>query len=496
MRKSRLHLETTIPNRILFESVQAGCNLTNDRLFRAELVDSQKCRLCECVKENWAHLVHDCPGVEKNISRPPEHELGVNFPMFGLCTHPRSVALHRLQMSPLGEGSTSFDVDRIEHFWTDGSVQWGNYFWLATGAYAIVDATFRVVESGQVLHWEMSAYTTELYALLRVIKRATCCIQVKSDCQSLVDQFAELLRLQHVHESWSHQPWWQEIQRLLTQRLELCDAPIEVMWTPSHLLEHLPVEIMSDAAARERGSTVRDITANRAADREANRLATKFSPIHPRDQKLLEDAVLQRHEWLVTLNWLLETVQPSPSFSKAPKVTTDTPASVVSRFPQWPWAAPLSAFTWKPKIFDTQSPPSRWTSSDDDWRNCRRFLQSLRWKLSSNSCTATTELACLFWWRGYKHSQLEAGVSFYQHLILAVRSMLKLASGIEHGHVFPGELVPTGTKYAGRALPKGIIQGAEVFMTDDERLKLVHLFDHGAARPLSSWDVPLPVVLN
>ena len=280
------------------------------------------------------------------------------------------------------------------------------------------------------------------------------------------------------------------------QRLELCEAPIEVAWTPSHLLEHLPVEIISDAAARERGSTVRDIAANRAADREANRLATKFSPIHPRDQKMLEDAVLQRHEWLVTLNWLLETAQPSPSFSRAPKVATDTPASVVSRFPQWAWAAPPSLFTWKPNIYDTQSPPTRWTSSDDDWRNCRRFLQGLRWRLNSNSCTATTELACLFWWRGYKHSQLEAGVSFYHHLILVVRSMLKLASSIEHGHVFPGELVPTGTKYAGRALLKGIIQGAELFMTDDERLKLVHLFDQGAARPLSSWDVPLPVVLN
>ena len=186
LRKSKLHLESPIPCQLLFESVQTGCNLTNDRLFRAE---SPKCRLRACAKENWAHLVHECPGVAYAISRPPDHEIGVNFPVFGLCTHPRSVALHRLQMSVLGEGSTSFDVTRIEHFWTDGSVQWGNYFWLATGAYAIVDARFQVVESGRVSHWELSAYTTELYALLRVIKRATCCIQVKSDCQSLVDHY-------------------------------------------------------------------------------------------------------------------------------------------------------------------------------------------------------------------------------------------------------------------------------------------------------------------
>ena len=138
--------------------------------------------------------------------------------MFGLCTHPRSVALQRLQTSSIGAESTSFDAHNTELYWTDGSVQWGSYFWLATGAYAIVDARFQIVESGRVSHWELSAYTTELYALLRVIRRATCCIQVKSDCQSLVDQFADLTRLKQVPESWSHRPWWLEICRVLLQR--------------------------------------------------------------------------------------------------------------------------------------------------------------------------------------------------------------------------------------------------------------------------------------
>ena len=319
--KSQLKLESPIPCRILFESVQSGCNLTNDRLFRAELVESPKCRLCDCPKENWAHLVHDCPGVASAISRPPDHELGVNFPMFGLRAHPRSIALRRLQMSSLGAESTTFDATRTELFWTDGSVQWGSYFWLATGAYAIVDARFQVVESGGVSHWELSAYTTELYALLRVIKRATCCIQVKSDCQSIVDQFAELCRAGRVHASWPHTSWWQEICRILLARREYCVAPIEVLWTPSHLLEHLPLELISEAAARAGacGSTARDIYANRIADKEANRLATELSPIHPRDQKMLESAVLHRQEWLVMLNWLLETTQPSPSSSQGPK---------------------------------------------------------------------------------------------------------------------------------------------------------------------------------
>ena len=103
------------------------------------------------------------------------------------------------------------------------------------------------------------------------------------------------------------------------------------------------------------------------------------------------------------------------------------------------------------------------------------------------SCVATTELACLFWWRGHRHSQLEAGVSFYHHLILTFRSMLRFACDIEHGQIFPGDLVATETKHAGRALPKGIISGAAIYMTDDERKQLVHLFDVGAARALSTF---------
>lgn len=184
-------------------------------------------------------------------------------------------------------------------------------------------------------------------------------------------------RTRQVHDSWSHRPWWQDICRLFIERLELCDVPIEVMWTSSHLLEHMPTELISEAAARQYGSTVRDITANRAADREAHRLATVFSPIHPRDQKMLEAAVLHRHEWFVMLNWLLETTQPPPTTARGPKATAEPTASVVSRFPQWAWAAPCGAFPWKPKSFDTQGPPARWTGTDEDWRECRRFLQSL-----------------------------------------------------------------------------------------------------------------------
>lgn len=333
--------------------------------------------------------------------------------MFGLRAYPGTVALQRLQISSTGTTSDVFDPTQLECFWTDGSVPWGNYFWLSTGAYAIVDSSFRVVESGRVNRWELLAYTTELFTLLRVIKRARCCIQVRSDCQSVVGQFYTLCQTLQVPSAWSHQVWWREICQILTQRSQLCASPIVVFWTPSHLLEHLPSELITEAA--------RDIIANRCADREAHWIATEMSPIHPRDQRLIESAVTRRHEWLVMLNWLLETTQPSPNFAHGPKASTDNAASVISRFPHWTWSAPIADFPWKPAIFTRQTPPAGWSFDDDDWRDCRLFLQNLRWKPDPSSCVATTELACLYWCRGHRHTQLEAGVSFYHHLILIVR---------------------------------------------------------------------------
>lgn len=74
--------------------------------------------------------------------------------------------------------------------------------------------------------------------------------------------------------------------------------------------------------------------------------------------------------------------------------------------------------------------------------------------------------------------------------------MLKLFVQVEECQLFPAELVPNDNKSSGRVLPKGTIANADVYMSDDEHLQLVRLFDDGASCPLSSWDIPSPVVLN
>lgn len=134
----------------------------------------------------------------------------------------------------------------------------------------------------------------------------------------------------------------------------------------------------TEAAARQHGSTAQDIIVNSRADKEAKRIATERSPIHPKDQEVVETVALYRQEWLVMLNWVLEMTQPSPDKSKAPKQTVEPVHSVVSRFPQWSWASPITDYPWRPKILSRQKPPDRWTFTEEDWQHCQEFFQGLR----------------------------------------------------------------------------------------------------------------------
>lgn len=185
--------------------------------------------------------------------------------------------------------------------------------------------------------------------------------------------------------------------------------------------------------------------------------------------------------------------QPSPD--KAPKA--EPPASsvpdFVARFPLWPWACTKTEFPWRPKIPRSLACPTKWPFELEDWLSFRSFFSKLCWRVCDDVCFSTTELACLFWWRGHEHSQLQANTSLFLHLIHVFRVMLKYLPPSDNCQPFPGVLDSKKNKCCGRELPKGLFVGADVYMTDSERFMLVQLFDDGAGRSVSSWDMVLPV---
>ena len=70
-------------------------------------------------------------------------------------------------------------------------------------------------------------------------------------------------------------------------------------------------------------------------------------------------------------------------------------------------------------------------------------------------------------------------------------------SNVKNVTFFPGQSDSNGNNSNGRVLPKGAFFGSEAFLSDEERLKLVGLFDNGAAaaaaaaaaKSLPSWEL-------
>ena len=50
----------------------------------------------------------------------------------------------------------------------DGSVQWGDYFWLSTGAYAIVNVNLQIVECGNFQPSPVKSNISKKKSLCRV----------------------------------------------------------------------------------------------------------------------------------------------------------------------------------------------------------------------------------------------------------------------------------------------------------------------------------------
>ena len=146
-----------IPDYSYFENQLVGCSMTMDRLAAAKMVQEATCRFCGEEKESLVHIVHDCSKVHETFSKPPDHEFGPNFCTLGIVEHPVAIAKHRLRMSALPEASLleHFDLAGRQKLWTDGSILWGDCFWLTCGGCAIINEWEEKVFATTVQHWAL-----------------------------------------------------------------------------------------------------------------------------------------------------------------------------------------------------------------------------------------------------------------------------------------------------------------------------------------------------
>ena len=380
-----------------WESAVTGCTLTADRLAAAGLVDSSHCRFCDTAKESLPHFVDECHKLLPELARPStKFFLGPNFAILGIAELPMDVIREKLvtsKTSALQVAQWVQPIGQVEHVWTDGSVQLSHHPWLALASLAVVSHHGSLLAAGRVRHWRLSSYTAELWAVMYAFAMSSTPLVIHTDSLTIVSQFSELLRADKVLLEWTHANWWGFLLNLVHQRRALHDSPLQLLWCPAHLLEHIPSPMLTDEEATRAGSSKQDIVLNRLADHFAKQQIHDTAQAVKGDLTCKEADVFARQLWLARCNRLCkkpaETRETVDAVSPAPQVQY----SARQMFPRWPWDVPSTQYLWQAQIQCEMPFRESNKLSDANFRVFLRFCASLKWRIGDTFACSVFELA-------------------------------------------------------------------------------------------------------
>ena len=475
-----------------FVAQLVGCTLTRDRLCAASLDTSDKCRFCGCVKESLAHLVFDCEAYHALHPPEPVHEFGSNFGLLGIVEHPVGVVKHRLQWNdPNDLLAAPFQpsAPRVS-WWSDGSVFWPDVFWLSAGGFSIVNDRNQEIFGGPVHHLHITSYTTELWAVVVAIHKCAAPTEVFTDCQTIVDQFHVLQTDGAPHTTWSHFSWWHAISIRLQILLASHPDPFVVSWIPSHLYEHLPECFITQAMANAKKTEVRHIIGNRFADKFAKEHAVQATSVHPSDEQMLKQSIVRRQDWLTMLNLEIAALQKSDQESKQEARLAEEEASedVFALFPHWEWEPQVQQFPWTPTfVFLPDKFPPQWASKSNDWKILGSFFACQQWRLAEDAVTSYVELAVLFHLQGFRLPSQDTSLHTFRDLTAEIRQFvasIRVDSGISF---VPGCHNRHRNKSIGKSLPNGTIDGAEIFISRENKIRFARILAGVSTARLQAW---------
>ena len=475
-----------------FVAQLVGCTLTRDRLCAASLDTSDKCRFCGCVKESLAHLVFDCEAYHALHPPEPVHEFGSNFGLLGIVEHPVGVVKHRLQWNDPNDllvATFQPSAPRVS-WWSDGSVFWPDVFWLSAGGFSIVNDRNQEIFGGPVHHLHITSYTTELWAVVVAIHKCAAPTEVFTDCQTIVDQFQVLQTDGAPHTTWSHFSWWHAISIRLQILLDFHPDPFVVSWIPSHLYEHLPECFITQAMADAKKTEVRHIIGNRFADKFAKEHAVQATSVHPSDEQMLKQSIIRRQDWLTMLNLEIAALQKSDQESKQEARLAEEEASedVFALFPHWEWEPQVQQFPWTPTfVFLPDKFPPQWASKSNDWKILGSFFACQQWRLAEDAVTSYVELAVLFHLQGFRLPSQDTSLHTFRDLTAEIRQFvasIRVDSGISF---VPGCHNRHRNKSIGKSLPNGTIDGAEIFISRENKIRFARILAGVSTARLQAW---------
>ena len=118
------------------------------------------------------------------------------------------------------------------------------------------------------MHWALSSYACELWAVYNAFAKAHCPVVCSTDCQTLAYQLDHTIRHQTIPNERALPEWWNALLNLFMLRLALAESPLVVRWIPAHVLERKKLKT-SPLEAAEHRTTPLDIQMNRLAERAA-----------------------------------------------------------------------------------------------------------------------------------------------------------------------------------------------------------------------------------
>ena len=474
-----------------WESALTGCTLTADRLSAAELIASSECRFCQEGKESLEHFVQDCGGLPADLRQPDsKFYFGPNFHALGVAETPLEQIRAKLHVSNVSDLQvhewSAMDAEPC-HVWTDGSLQLAQYPWLTLAAFSVISDDATVVASGPVLHWRLSSYSAELWAVLVAFAMADRPLIVHSDSLTIVQQFADLQRQDCVQMEWTHAQWWGFLLTLIHRRRGLCATPLQLAWCPAHLLEHIPVAELTDQMAQNAGSTVQDIKLNRKADQVAKNVIEQEAKHLKCELRVKELDVFARQLWLSKLNKACKKPDAPPM---AQPVAPPTPAPRLTHrqlCPSWAWDSQQAAYTWHVDLDLQTKGPEKDPLSRKNFQTFLQFMSSCHWRVGDNLACSVFELAAAAFVRGYRFD-LPAGTLCTPHAYATIVRAGIAFCKLKQVTVAP-LLLDKGNKSNGKTFPKGVFKGAEVFLDNITLDLLCRAFERGAKATPHSWSM-------
>lgn len=473
------------------ESCMVGSLLTLDRKAALEKHDNNACRFCNQQKESMKHLI-DCPKLQEQIPKPPVPEnCGSNFPQHGIVEIDHGQIRERLRISSVAEIPVqpwSHDCHQITYFWTDGSVDHATQFWKTKGSFSVIGQDAQIVACGRVRHWAISAYSTELWALLQAFARATSICHIVSDCKSVVQQCLYLLNNHHVPLHWAHRTWWNFLLDLILARQQFHPKPLHITWIPAHLIDNTSDRQEIYRIALEKQVSFLDLCMNKVADQVAKNVLQPFA-----NNDLAKQITLYQR-WLVDVAVLLAQTQPEsllpvPEPPVSNLLTEASPLGDFERvYPLWRWSPNPNSYTWTSNFVTNTQKKLPASLSYENWIILRDFLLQCKWLVHQHHKTSYLELAYLFNDQGGRLRGVTNSPSKTATLLRKAICYAGQVQPLPRLSIQPG--IPSiGCKANGKVHTSGYLDKALVYLPVSALRRLAVHFQ-GRSHSLKLWEFP------